>query len=88
MAHDIFETDDNLSSIIFYNRRLNSLQLYAIKWEFDTKQLDMQKLRKLDDEKISHDTDSSNRDSSARRRVTINLNDVDGAKNKSKCLIF
>lgn len=46
-----------LSSILFYDKRLNTLELYAIKWQFDTSLLDMNKLRKLDDERIGHDSD-------------------------------
>ena len=58
MQYDLFETDDNLSCILFNNKKLNTLELYAIKWEFDTSNLDMNKLRKLDDDRIGHDGDS------------------------------
>ena len=57
MQYDIFETDDNMSTILFNNKKLNTLVLYAIKWEFDTSKLDMNKLKKLDDEKIGHDSE-------------------------------
>ena len=88
MEYSIFETDDMLSSILFNNKRLNSLELYAIKWEFDTSKLDMNKLRKLDDERIGHDSDlpTSQRNSSS-RRVHIETDDENGEK-KSKCIIF
>jgi hypothetical protein len=94
MQYDIFETDDNMSTILFNNKKRNTLELYAIKWEFDTSKLDMNKLRKLDDEKIGHDseTSSSQRDSSSRRRVHINTEDVDKDGNRPKksraCTIF
>lgn len=91
MKYDIFETDDNLSTILFNNKKINTLELYAIKWEFDTSKLDMNKLRKLDDEKIGHDSDlpTSQRDSSS-RRVHINAEDVDGEmpKKGKSCAIF
>ena len=32
MQYTIFETDDMLSSILFYSKRLNTLELYCIKW--------------------------------------------------------
>ena len=88
MEYSIFETDDMLSSILFNNKRLNSLELYAIKWQFDTSNLDIIKLRKLDDERIGHESDlpTSQRNSSS-RRVHIDTEDVDGNK-KSKCIIF
>jgi hypothetical protein len=88
MEYSIFETDDMLSSIMFNNKRLNSLELYAIKWQFDTSKLDMNKLRKLDDERIGHDSDlpTSQRNSSS-RRVHIDTDEVDGEK-KGKCIIF
>jgi hypothetical protein len=59
MQYDIFETDDSLSTILFINRKLNTLVLYAIRWQFDTCKLDLNKLRKLDDEKIGHEMDLS-----------------------------
>jgi len=79
MQYSIFETDDNVSTILFNDKKLNTLELYAIKWQFDTSKLDMNKLRKYDDEKIGHDSDlpTSQRNTSS-RRVHISTEDVDG----------
>ena len=90
MQYSIFETDDNLSTILFNDKKLNTLELYAIKWQFDTSKLDMNKLRKLDDEKIGHDNDlSSSQRNSSSRRVHISTEDVDGEKSKKgACNIF
>lgn len=93
MQYDIFETDDNMSTILFNNKKLNTLVLYAIKWEFDTSKLDMKKLKKLDDEKIGHDGDSemnsSQRDSGSKRRVHISAEDPEAVPKKSRaCTIF
>ena len=78
MQYDLFETDDNLSCILFNNKKLNTLELYTIKWEFDTSNLDMNKLRKLDDDKIGHDGDSYGGSSQrSSRRVQINSDDLE-----------
>jgi hypothetical protein len=93
MQYDIFETDDNMSTILFNNKKLNTLELHAIKWEFDTSKMDMNKLRKLDDEKIAHDSEhsSSQRNSDSKRRVHISsFEDIDGEQKKksSFCTVF
>ena len=52
MDYTSFETDDCMTTLLVNNAKAKSLQLYAIKWMFDTSKLDKAKLRKLDDEKI------------------------------------
>ena len=92
MQYDLFETDDNLSSILFYNRRLNTLELYAIKWKFDTCHLDINKLRKLDDEKIEHDGVPIKFSTQRKKSNQVQLNNDDlhiPEKNNDKsCIIF
>mmetsp|Transcript_20791 Transcript_20791/g.32049 ORF Transcript_20791/g.32049 Transcript_20791/m.32049 type:complete len:309 (+) Transcript_20791:2782-3708(+) len=46
--YEMFETDDNLTLMLFKTKK-KSLELYAIKWEFETTKLDLKRLRKLDD---------------------------------------
>ena len=36
IEYDHFETDDNMTVIVFTNNTLKTLELYAIKWIFDT----------------------------------------------------
>mmetsp|Transcript_6435 Transcript_6435/g.10918 ORF Transcript_6435/g.10918 Transcript_6435/m.10918 type:complete len:155 (-) Transcript_6435:164-628(-) len=47
IQYDFFETDENLSIMVFKCKQ--SLELYLIKWIFDMSKLDLNKLKKLDD---------------------------------------
>lgn len=46
MEYDSFETDENLTIILFNQSIENSkkLELFTIKWEFDTSKLNLNKL--------------------------------------------
>ena len=49
MEYDTFETDENMTVIVFNNYTTKVLDLYAIKWIFDTSELNFPKLLKVDD---------------------------------------
>ena len=50
MDYDSFETDENLTIILFNQTsdKQKKLELYAIKWEFDTSKLNLPKLSRYD----------------------------------------
>lgn len=50
MEYDSFDCDESLTIILFNSVAENKkkLELYAIKWEFDTSQLNLNKLQRLD----------------------------------------
>ena len=52
MEYDTFDTDDNMTVIVFSNQATKILELYAIKWIFDTSELNFNKLLKVDDQKF------------------------------------
>lgn len=44
--YTFFETDDNLTVMLFNNSKLNTLSLYAIQWIFDLSKVDVNHLKK------------------------------------------
>ena len=52
MEFDSFETDDMLTCILFNNQKLKQLTLYAIKWIFDTSAVDINTIKKMDQDKL------------------------------------
>ena len=51
MEYTNFEVDDCMTTLLVNNVRAKSLQLYAIKWMFDSSKLDKLYLQKLDEDK-------------------------------------
>jgi hypothetical protein len=42
--------------ILFNNNKLKTLELYAVKWAFDTSKYDLKMLKKMDEKKLGlHD---------------------------------
>ena len=44
MEYDTLQTDDNLTTILFNNATNKTLELYAIRWQWDTSALNINKL--------------------------------------------
>ena len=50
---DTFETDENLTIMLFYKRQPSrQVNLYAVRWEFDTYDIDFELIKKLDEQKL------------------------------------
>ena len=51
MQYDSFDCDENLTIILFNTiaEKQKKLELFCIKWEFDTSKLKLSKLQKYDD---------------------------------------
>ena len=61
MEYDSFECDENLTTILFNSivENKKKLELFAIKWEFDTSKLKLSKLQKYDQQEEGIDGDVS-----------------------------
>ena len=49
IEHDTFETDDYMTLLLINNKNNKSLELYFIKYIFNTKNFDHPKLKKIDE---------------------------------------
>jgi hypothetical protein len=96
MDYDSFECDENLTIILFNTiaEKQKKLELYAIKWEFDTSKLKLNKLQRYDQQAEGVDgevSSSTYRSGSSKRSRQVKLNGSQGSdqnKKKSFCQIF
>ena len=93
MEYDNFETDDNLAVIVFSNNTTKTLELYAIKWIFDTSELNFPKLLKIDEEgyeeQPGQNEPATNRESAIKIDSKMLSDQESAAKKKGgSCVVF
>ena len=92
MEYDYFETDDNLTVIVFSNNTTKTLELYAIKWLFDTSELNFPKLLKIDDQQFfelpGQNGPASNRESAIKIDSKMISDQKSTEKKGRTCVIF
>ena len=90
MKYDTLETDDFLATMVISDIAAQTVQLYLIKWDFDTPKIeDLKKLARVDDQKLGIDGDYDGMSANGRDgAIHLSQDQLNAQKKKSCCNIF